>query len=80
MSIEKKELRVDRIEEGMAIAYSTDGTEYCMCQKIADVQESDILLADINADGNVVSVTVLQSKTEEVKTSMQARLHKLFGK
>jgi|GEM_PF-1896340 len=80
MNTEKKELRVDRIEDGLAIAYAFDGTEYCMCQKIADIHESDILLADINAEGNVVSVSVLQQETEEVKASFKERLHKLFNK
>ncbi len=80
MHSEKKELRVDRIEDGLAIAYDADGNEYCMCAKIADLKESDILLADINRDGNVFDVTVQQEETKKNEESLRNRLHKLFNK
>lgn len=78
--MEKKELRVDRIEDGVAIAYAADGTEYFMCQRIADLQESDILLAFVNQDGMVVDVTVRRKETEEVKQTLRNRLQSLFDR
>lgn len=77
MQSKKKELRVDRIEEGLAIAYDVEGNEYCMCAKIADLQESDILVADINNNGVVFNVSVQRDKTEENKERLLARLQEL---
>ena len=58
------ELRVDRIEEGVAVAYDAGGVEYRMCAKIAGLDENDILLAEINSEGEVVSAEKLPEKTE----------------
>lgn len=80
MQSQQKELRVDRVEEGLAIAYDAEGNEYCMCARIADLKESDILLASINSDGTVFDVSVLQEKTEENKQALKNKLQKLFNK
>lgn len=74
------ELRVDRIEEGVAVAYDADGAEYRMCAKINDLAENDVLRASLNDEGEVVSVKKLPEKTEAVRTAVQSRLDKLFGK
>ena len=78
MSTETKKLCVDRIEEGIAIAYDTDGNEYCMCERIADIQESDVLLATVNENGAVVDVRIQREETEEEKQILHSRLHSLF--
>ncbi len=80
MDTERKELRVDRIEDGLAIAYDASGNEYCMCAKIADLQESDVLLAAINKDGAVVDARVQHEKTNEIKQSLKSRLQSLFDR
>ncbi|MBQ8836027.1 MAG: hypothetical protein IJ002_00800 [Clostridia bacterium] len=80
MSTEIKKLHVDRIEEGTVIAFSSDGEEYTMCEKIADIKESDIINATINENGEVVSVEVLSEETENKKSEMKTRLRNLFTK
>lgn len=80
MSTENKKLCVDRIEDGVAVAYSDDGTEYTMCHKIADIHESDIITASINDRGEVVAVEVRKEETAERKVGLHERLKKLFDK
>ena len=38
--MKETELRVDRIEEGLAVAYDDDGREYTFCAKLADAAET----------------------------------------
>lgn len=76
--MKKTELRVDRIEEGVAVAYDANGAEYIMCAKIGDLAENDIFLADVNDVGEVVSTEKLPEKTAEVKAAVQSRLNRLF--
>ena len=80
MSTEKKELHVDRIEDGIAVAYDRFGNEYTLRQKIADIRENDIINATVNEHGHIIDLTVLTEKTEAVKLSLKARLKKLFNK
>ena len=80
MSIENKKLCVDRIEDGMVVAYSCDGTEYTMCHKIADIHENDIITACINDCGEVVAVDVQIEETAERKSGLQKKLKNLFNK
>ena len=49
--MKETELRVDRIEEGLAVAYDDDGREYTFCAKLADAAENDILLATLGERG-----------------------------
>lgn len=79
-SMKTTELRVDRIEEGVAVAYDTDGAEYRMCAKIGDLAENDVLRASLNDEGEVVSAEKLPEKTEEIKAAAQSRLDRLFGR
>jgi len=80
MSTEKKELHVDRIEDGIAVAYDRFGNEYTLRQKIADIRENDIINATVNEHGHIIDLTVLTKKTEATKLSLKARLKKLFKK
>ena len=75
--MKETELRVDRIEEGLAVAYDEDGREYTFCAKLADVAENDILLATL---GESDAAKKLTDKTNAVKQDMQARLNRLFDK
>ena len=79
MSTEKKELHVDRIEDGIAVAYDRFGNEYTLRQKIADIRENDIINATVNERGHIIDLTVLTEKTEATKLSLKARLKKLFN-
>ena len=74
--MKETELRVDRIEEGLAVAYDEDGREYTFCAKLADVAENDILLATLGESDAVVAA----KKLNAVKQDMQARLNRLFDK
>lgn len=78
--MKETELRVDRIEEGLAVAYDEGGREYTFCAKLTDAAENDILLAALGEDGAVVAATKLTEKTNAVKQDMQARLNRLFDK
>lgn len=79
MSTEIKKLHVDRIEEGVVIAFSEDGKEYTMCEKIASVKESDIINAAINENDEVVSVEILSEETKSKKSELKNRLKNLFS-
>lgn len=74
------QLRVDRIEDGIAVAYAADGAEYCTCAKATGIEENDILLAIVDANGNITDVTVLPEETEKVKQTLKSRLHSLFDR
>lgn len=80
MSTEIKKLRVDRIEEGIVIAFSDDGKEYTMCEKIADIKESDIINAAVNENGEVVSVEICKEETDAKKSELKSKLKSLFTK
>ena len=76
--MKETELRVDRIEEGLAVAYDDDGREYTFCAKLADAAENDILLATLGENDAVVAATKLTEKTNAVKQDMHARLRQPF--
>ena len=80
METENKKMRVDRIEEGLAVAYTDDGQEYILRKEIAYLKENDILLADIDQNGNVVNVQVRREETEKAKQTIKNRLQNLFNK
>lgn len=80
METKSKKMCVDRIEEGLAVAYTDDGDAYTMCQKIANLQESDIILATINENGEVVAAEVLSEETAAKKAELRSRLKNLFNK
>lgn len=78
--MKKIELRVDRIEEGLAVAYDDSGEEYTFCTKLANVKENDILCATISDSGAVIEAQKLTGQTDSTLQDMQARLHRLFNK
>lgn len=80
MEAESKKMRVDRIEEGLAVAYTDDGKEYILRENIADLKESDIIIATADENGNVIKVQVQREETENVKQTMKNRLQNLFNK
>ncbi len=75
-----KELRIDRIESGIAVAYSDTGQEYRFPKTPENLREGDIVRAALTACGQVTAVEILTEKTAQVKEEMRARLHKLFKK
>ncbi|MBQ4599310.1 MAG: DUF3006 domain-containing protein [Clostridia bacterium] len=80
MEAESKKMRVDRIEEGLAVAYTDDGKEYILRENIANLKESDIIMATADENGNVIKVQVQREETENVKQTMKNRLQNLFNK
>lgn len=75
-----KELRIDRIESGVAVAYSDTGQEYRFPKTPENLREGDIVRAALTAGGQVTAVEILAEKTAQVKEEMRTRLHKLFKK
>ncbi len=73
-------LKIDRIEEGIAIAFSNEGEEYHFSQKFANVRENDICDAIINDEGKVISLSVNSQETKRIRDRMHAKLNKLFNK
>ena len=80
MSIRKTELHIDRIEDGVAVAYDNNENEYFIRDNISDIKENDILEATLTEDGLITSITVLHEKTEAKKHSMNKLLTNLFNK
>ena len=74
------ELRVDRIENGIAVAYSDTGREYRFAKRPKELRDGDIIRATIGKNGEIIIVEILGDKTTQVKVEMQNRLHKLFNK
>ena len=74
------ELRVDRIENEIAVAYSDTGREYRFTKEPKELRDGDIILATIGKDGKITAVEILGDKTAQVKAELQSRLHKLFKK
>ena len=75
-----KELRIDRIENGIAVAYSDTGQEYRFPKTPENLCEGDIVRAALTACGQVTAVEILTEKTAQIKEEMRTRLHKLFIK
>lgn len=80
MHSETKKLRIDRIEEGVVIAFAENGKEYTLSPSLCAMRESDILLATLDEKDTVIAAEVLKQETEEKKKTLRARLKNLFGK
>lgn len=80
METENKKMRIDRIEEGFAVAIAEDGGQYALQPGIADLKESDIILAKINECGEITAVKVLEEETSAKKAELHSRLKNLFNK
>ena len=73
-------LKIDRIEEGIVIAFSDDGEEYHFSQRLANVHENDVCDAVINSDSKVVSLAINNRETQCNKDRVRNKLNKLFTK
>ena len=73
-------LKIDRIEEGIAVAFSSEGNEYHFPQSFANVRENDVCDAIINDEGKVVSLSVNNRETQLNSDRMRTKLNKLFNK
>ena len=71
-------LCVDRIEKNIIIAFSRDGSKFCFSNAGYSINESDIILAMINDNGEIVDIKPLPSDTEKIKVPLSERLKKLF--
>lgn len=80
MNTETKKLYVDRVEDGVIIAYSIEKTEYIFSNEDSNIHENDILIANINENNEVVSVIVLQEETTKRINTLKNRVKKLFNK
>lgn len=80
METENKKMRVDRIEEGLAVAYTDDGQEYTIRREIADLKENDLIMATVSESGEIVAAEVLETETAAKKEELRSRLKNLFNK
>lgn len=80
MGTKRIELRIDRIEDGIAVAFDRNGNEYTISANIADVKESDIIDATVNEQGEIINLAVLTDKTKAIKLSLKDKLKYLFNK
>lgn len=75
-----KEMRIDRIEEGLAVGFTEDGEQFTLPKQNGELRENDIILAEVDESGEIISYTIKKEETETVKQTMQNRLRKLFNK
>ena len=80
MNTKTKELRVDRIEENIAVAYDSDNNEYTFFKTDFFVSEGDIIDAVFDDAETIVKVTVKAEQTLNEKELLKARLSNLFKK
>lgn len=80
MHTETKKLRIDRIEEGIAVAFADDGKQYSLSPALCTMRESDILLVTLDTSDTVIAAEVLQKETEAEKDALRVRLKNLFHK
>ena len=73
-------LRIDRIEEGIVIAFSEREEEFHFPLELAYVKENDVCDAVIDEEGKVISLTVSANETTDAKSRIQSKLSKLFNK
>lgn len=73
-------LTVDRIEEGVVIAFSDDGQKYTFAKEELPLKENDIFNAEIAEDGTVIVLNILKKETNRRKKSLRNRLKQLFNK
>lgn len=76
----EKKLRIDRIEENIAVAYDDGGNEYKIIEEPLQIKESDIVTAEFDECGNIIAISTEEEETAAVKNDFQGRLDKLFGK
>lgn len=80
MNTKTKELRIDRIEENIAIAYDSANNEFSLCKSEFNLSEGDIIEATFSDTKTIVSVIVKAEKTAKEKDLLVTRLSKLFNK
>ena len=78
MHTQSKELRVDRIEEGIAIAFDENGAKYIFSQNDFPACEGDIAHATFDRNGRITEIKIFKKKTNEEKELLQSRLSNLF--
>ncbi len=74
------QLRIDRIEEGLAVAFAEDGTAYTVRADIADLRENDIIAASVDAHGEILTAEILHDETAAKKDELRLKLKNLFNK
>lgn len=73
-------LTVDRIEEGVVIAFSSDRQKYTFPLEDLPLKENDIFKAEITDNSDVIFLEILKEETQRRKCSLKSRLKKLFNK
>ena len=73
-------IKIDRIEENSAIAFSDNGRKFLFTSDGTEVRENDICNAVIDSDGKIISINVAKEETFTKKQGLKERLKKLFSK
>lgn len=79
MNTKNVELNIDRIENGITVAYDRDGNRYVFAFPPVNVKEGDIISASINSNCEIIDFTVLQEETQRAKSSLKKQLATLFS-
>ncbi len=80
MDIKRIKLYIDRIESGIAVAFTKNGKKYTFNCDNLKLIDGDIIEACFDEKGKVSQVTVLPAETENVKKRLSERLMNLFKK
>ena len=71
-------LSVDQIENGIAVCYDGNDKKY---ELLSDgLSEGDIISAEFDANGNLLSVKVLKDETESRRGELALRTRNLFNR
>lgn len=71
-------LSVDRIEQGIAVCYSDDDEKYEL--SVSGLSEGDIIAAEFDKSGKLISYTVLTDETQQKKSELAMRTKNLFNR
>ena len=80
MNTKTKELRIDRIEENIAVAHDSENNEFSLCKGEFNLSEGDIIEATFSETETIISVTVKAEETAKEKDLLMTKLSKLFNK
>lgn len=69
-------LSVDRIEQGIAVCYNDDDEKYEL--SVSGLSEGDIIAAEFDKNGKLISYTVLADETQQKKSELAMRTKNLF--
>ena len=71
-------LSVDRIESGIAVCYDDNDKKHEL--PAGDLSEGELISAEFDSDGKLLSITHLVEETESVRREMARRTKNIFNR